>query len=60
MWNKALISAVAAILLFSFASPVMAKKKNGAKAQHIYSQAECEKMKNMKWDDATKTCQKRK
>jgi hypothetical protein len=60
MLGRILISAGAASVLLLFAGSSLAKEKKTTKAPHIYTQVECTGMKNMHWDDATKTCQKNK
>jgi hypothetical protein len=50
--SKVLSSAILAILLVAATAPVFA-------ADAPKTKAECEKMKDMKWDDAKKECVKK-
>ena len=53
MSKKIVSTAILAGLLFGFAAPI-AQAKSAPKTK-----AECEKMTNMKWDDATSKCVKK-
>jgi hypothetical protein len=50
--SKILSAAIVAGLLFAVTAPAFA-------ADAPKTKAECEKMKDMKWDDATKACVKK-
>ena len=50
--SKVLSTAIVAGLLFAVMAPAFA-------ADAPKTKAECEKMKDMKWDDATKACVKK-
>ena len=52
MMSKIFSTAIVAGLLFAVTAPAFA-------ADAPKTKAECEKMKDMKWDDATKACVKK-
>jgi len=53
MSAKILSSAIVAALLLAFSAPAFAADAPAT------TKADCEKMKDMKWDDATKACVKK-